>query len=239
MKRHPLRAGALALGVGTVAFAVSSLFHPPTFDAWDASHALTDAIEPRWKLDHWALLISILLIHLGLFALHRWALSSRRPVGAHLAFACGTASFVLWLALFVFEATGWPLLAEAAAAAWGGVPDKASLLAADPRGPGAIIAVTRSVWAGVIALGYSAASLLGLAIAWWSCALLKSERFPGWLARVGVVAGVLTAFVQPLALGMPRLGLWFEAPAAAILGLWLLITVWAMWWFEEVVSGGR
>lgn len=221
-----MRLGSLALFAGTLLFGVASLFHPPTVNPWDPGHALAEATQARWMLDHWTLLTAVLLIHLGLLALHgtvcgeAWVRSGGRSRGwRDVALAFAAASLTLWTGIFLFEVTGWPVLAGAQQVT-------------------GVLTVARALWALSLSLGYAAALFLGLAVLGWSLELIgrghareRSGRssIPAWFARLGVVAGAITAVVQPAALGLPRLAPWLLAPASLLLGAGFLAAAWVMW----------
>lgn len=213
------RWGSLALASGTLLFGGASLFHPPTVDLRDVATPLAEAAHPGWAVDHWVLLVAITLVHLGLLALHASLPATAAPGKSTLACALAVASLVLWLAIFLFEITGWPVLAKAAGT----------------QGPlqgaagASFEAVARALWATTLSVGYAAAFLLGLAVALWSAAFAGAFCGSRGFARLGVAGGLYTAAVQPPAAAVPAAGLWLLIPAAAVLGAWLLWTAWLAW----------
>lgn len=222
------------LAAGAVLFGGASLFHPPTVNPWDPSVSLAAATQGAWTVDHWALLIAVTLVHLGLFVGH----ASLRATGgvrvASVAYALSIASLVLWLSIFLFEATGWPILARTIAAQAGASvgsasgPGESVVLVSSSYGA-TLEVVARTLWATVLTLGYAAAFVLALAIALWSIDLTRAFHLPRWFARLGVIGGCYTAVVQPLSLGVPSIALWLLIPAAAVIGAWLLATAWFSW----------
>lgn len=227
MERRPERFGAVILMVGVLVFGGASLFHPPTVSPWDPTHALDEGAQPKWTIDHSILLAGIVTLHLGLFLLHNYIMTSQRPRMSPTAFACGIASFTLWVALFVFELTGWRVLVQAAATGFSipsqipapGIAESAAVLAA----------VAHSVWATTIALGYAAAFLLGLAVLFWSIDGRRGHALPRGTAWLGILVGLVSLITLPLAAYIPRIALWLVVPAAGLMGLWFLCAAWAMW----------
>jgi len=213
-----LRIGALALLSGALLFGVASLFHPPTVNPWDPTRSLVAATHGWWVVDHWALLISVLLVHFGLFAFHAGISGGRRSAKRagwrSIALAFAVASLILWSGIFLFEVTGWPLLAEALTV---------------PRSSPELMPVARALWATSLSLGYAAAFFLGLSILCWCLVLVGWTRLPVWFPRLGVIAGSVSAVVQPLALAFPRIALWLLIADAALVGLWFLAAAWVMW----------
>lgn len=227
VERRRARWGAVILTLGVVVFGAASLFHPPTANPWDATAALQEASESLWLVDHLLLLVGIVALDVGLFILHGQIVSFRHSRLAHPAFAFTIASLTLWVSLFVFELTGWRILAQAVAAQFGSasqMPGPESAGAA-----GVLSALAHSAWTTTIILGYGAAFLLGLAIWFWSIAALRGYGLPRGVAWFGVIVGLITIVTLPLAIALPRAALWLVIPAAGLLGLWLLAAAWAMW----------
>ena len=160
------RLGSIALAAGAILFGAASLFHPPTVNPWDPRISLAEAIHAAWIVDHWALLAAVTLVHFGLFAMHARMRVPRRGRYQPIAFALGIASLILWLAIFLFEATGWPILAKAIAAQGGLGAKTASGPAAGSwlqaaGGETILDTVARTLWAATLSLGYAAAFSLG------------------------------------------------------------------------------
>lgn len=212
------RLGSLALAVGTLLFGGVSLFHPPTVNPWVANTPLAEAAHPGWVVDHWVLLVAVTLMHLGLLTLHTRLSASETALRSSVACALAVGSLALWLAVFLFEVTGWPIVAKAVAQGAQGVAAGAALEV-----------VARALWATGLSVGYAAGFLLGLAIALWSADFEVAFQGSCWFARLGIIGGVYTAVVQPLSLAAPSVALWLLIPAAALLGAWLLWTAWLAW----------
>lgn len=116
VKDGMFRFGSLALLGGTLILGGASVFHPPTLNPWDPRRSLEEATHAGWIADHWVLAASMILLHFGLFAFDAWVCETRKAYCGdfrRVAFGCAVASLVLWLGIFVFEATGWPVLASA------------------------------------------------------------------------------------------------------------------------------
>ncbi len=249
------RWGALALAGGALLFGLASLFHPPTVNPWDPTVSLAEATEVAWVIDHWALLAAVILVYSGLLILHGLVGGHDERGDRSLPYALAVVSFALWVAIFLFEATGWPVLAKAlearaleevGARTWaigpattgattgGAVAGPAAIGAAAPglssAGEASLLwTLARTLWAPTISLGYAAAFLLGTAVLLWGCELAATQRAPAWLARLGMVAGAAVAVVEPVALGVPRYALWLLVPAAVLMGVWMLAAAWWMW----------
>lgn len=228
MDKATARIGAAMIAAGTLLFGAATMFHPPTVDPWDPTHALTEATGTLWLIDHSVLLVAVLALHLGLFLRHGWvtARSGRRGL-SDAAFACSIVSLTVWVALFVFELTGWPLVAKAVQAWFGGPSGMPAPATAGPEGTLALIAF--SAWATTLVLGYAAAVLLALAILLWSAEMVRSTGLPRLVGCLGIVAGVANVAASPVAVAFPRLALWLLVPAAGLMGLWFLAAAWAMW----------
>lgn len=229
MDRRVVRSGAVILVAGLVLFAAASMLHPPTVNPWDPTEALAEAAQLMWMVDHLALLVAVIAVHLGLFILHTILVKSGRFQWSHVAFACGAASMTLWVTVFVVELTGWPLLAQAVAAWFGSAADMPLGLTVGLGPAGVVSLVVRGVWATSLTLGYAAAFLLGLAVLLWSIDITFSGALPRPLGRFGIVVGLVTIVGIPVAVAMIRLALWLLVPIAGLIGAWLLAVAWAMW----------
>ena len=259
------RWGALALAGGALLFGLASLFHPPTVNPWDPTVSLAEATKMAWVIDHWALLAAVILVYSGLLIFHGLIGRHDDRGDRSLPYALAVVSFALWAAIFLFEATGWPILGKAlearaleevgarteviAPAATvlttnGALPDGVANGAAAPGLPSAgeeslLWTLARTLWAPTISLGYAAAFLLGAAVLLWACELAALQRAPSWLAQLGMVAGAAVAVAQPIALGVPRYALWLLVPAAALMGAWMLAAAWWMWRAGPLDVNGR
>lgn len=224
------RWGALALAGGAVLFGLASLFHPPTVNPWDPTVSLVEATKVEWIVDHWALLIAVVLVYFGLFAFHSLIGREEKARWSPSAYAFAVTSLALWVAIFLFEATGWPVVAKAFAGhemaeAGAGTGDIGKATGTEDL----LMIAARALWAPTLSVGYAAAFFLGVAIFLWALDLVRVKQSPLWLARLGAITGAVVAVVEPVALGAPRLALWWLIPAAALLGLWMLAAAWWMW----------
>lgn len=200
---------------GSIVFGLMSILHPPTFDPFATSDAMSKIIASKhWALIHWGLAIGITLLGLGLLTLHAWLV--RHEQAAFSWFAKGTTliSTALWLSIFVFEAAGGTVLAQAFF---------------HPTTTPAMVHLITATWAATLATGYVAAMLLGFAALLWSMDLLRTRRFPTGFVWLGIISSTALILAQPLTWFKPDAALFILVPPAAGFGLWLLYLGWQLW----------
>lgn len=209
------RWGGCLIWVGTLLFGLISMLHPPTFDPFATSDAMSEIIASKyWSLIHWGLAIGMTLLGLGLLTLHAWL--ERLQPSAFSWFATGATviSTTLWLAIFVFEAAGGAALAQAFF---------------HPTTTPAVASLITATWAATLAIGYAAAALLGFAVFLWSLDLLRTRRFPAGFVWLGIISGAALMVAQPLTWLNPNAALFILAAPAAAFGLWLVSLGWQLW----------
>jgi len=215
----PQRTAAAALALGTALFGIGTLLHPPTVRREDLMHVVREGATSRWLADHWLLALSIALMTVGLAGFHA-ALAARPGVRrgvASLAAPLGAVSAVFWMALFVFEAAGWPAIAAALAQSSGPAPQ--------------LLAVAQAFWSTSLALGYAGGALFAVVVGLCSVALLRGG--PGGslngFARLGIVTSLVGMVTQALAWLFSSLALVVLIPAAIVFGVWLGAAAWCLW----------
>ncbi len=209
------RWGGCMIIAGTLLFGLISILHPPTFDPFATSDAMSEIIASQhWSLIHWGLAIAITLLGLGLMALHVWL--ERLQMTAFSWFAKGATliSTTLWLGIFTFEAVAGTALAQAFF---------------HPTTTPAVTNLIAATWAATLAAGYAAAALLGFAALLWSIELLRTRRFPAGFVWLGIISGAALMVAQPWTWLNPDVALFILAPPAAAFALWLLSLGWQLW----------
>lgn len=206
--------GCMIIG-GTLLFGLISVLHPPTFDPFATSNAMSEIIaSPHWSLIHWGLAIAITLLGLGLMALHVWLERLQPTAFSWFAKGATLIGTTLWLLIFVFEATSGAALARAYF---------------HPSTTPAVTQLIVAIWATTLAAGYAAAMLLGFAALLWSIDLLRTRRFPAGFVWLGIISGAALMVAQPLTWLNPDAALFILSPPAAAFALWLLYLGWQLW----------
>lgn len=234
--RAPQRLSAVLLGLGATLFAAGTLLHPPTVKREDLIQVVVEGATPMWLVDHWLLALSSIVLTLGFAGLHSVLAASltapsrrsgnppailRRRSALIFAAPMGLISAVLWVGIFLVEATGWPIVAAGVVNGGGAAPGTIA----------ALLTVADALWSMTLALGYAAGVLFTAAVALWSVVMIGEDarahvRTAGW---IGLAAGIAGIVAQPLAWAYAAYAFALLLPVVALLGLWLLLAVWRLW----------
>lgn len=219
------RLGGAALLLGLVGFAGLTLLHPPLFDPQGSAQAMAEMRSHAfWELLHWGLAVAIGLFGFGLATLH--ALLADADKARYSSWAAGAVwtGMGLWLFILIVEAAAGRALAIAyfESMAGGGALATFGMAFAD------------AVWRTLLALGYGAVALWGLAVVLWSCDLVHARkdgnegsiggvRMPGWIAPLGILAGSLAVVTQPFVWLLPAYAIAVLAIPLGLLSLWVAV----------------
>lgn len=217
----PRPIGGIFALAGIILFTGLSVLHPPTFNPNAIGEAMAEiAATPYWASIHWGLAVGSTLLGLGLLSLHQLIKQIARSSYTYLATGAMIISTTLWSLIFIAEAAGSTNLARAYLQVAGATQDPATT---------AMMHVVTFLWRAVLAVGYGAAFLLGLAVLFWGVDIRQTRLFPPWTAWLGMIAGALVAITQPLGWIFPHTAIWLLGPPAALLAIWVLAIGWLLW----------
>ena len=220
------RFSGFCLLAGLAVVTAATLVHPPTFDPRAHEAALAAGASGAWVLDHWALFGGTVLIGVGLSGFHAALLRTpaARPAAVFSAALLALTSFVLWLLLFAFEATGWNVLAEMAAP-WAEEGGRAA------GAPASVAtAVAPAAWRTLIGGGHAAGLLAAAAVSLWSRAARRARLLPRWSYGAAAAGAALVAAFTPAGWAAPAWGVPVLAAGYLLIGAWLAAVAWRLCW---------
>jgi hypothetical protein len=209
-----LRLGAGAGIAGSLVAMVGNLLHPATPTGDPEGVARTIARSEIWVADHLAIVLGLILMLGGLVAIGRSIGVGPAGALARLGEVAAVAGVTVGLILVTLDGVAAKHIAQAwAAAPPQEAPAALRLVLAEETLNFALAALFNILFAGVTFILY------GLAVA-------RSGRYPRWLGRVAVLAGL-----GSLGVGLVQAIVGESTPATRILTIVFptVITLWVVW----------
>ena len=177
---HLARIGAAAAVIGAVTLFISTLLHPMSADPNDAPAAFAEyAADRLWVASHLGQFVGIAILGVALVALGSAMEPGPAAAWAHVGIVGTSASVAAAAALQAVDGVALRMMVTR----WAQASDDARARAFE----GAF--AVRQIEIGMASL---LSLLFGLTLSVFGVAMLRSQRFPGWLGALGLLGGLAT-----------------------------------------------
>ena len=218
-RRHLARIGATAAVVGAVTLFVATLLHPMSADPNEAPAAFAEyAADRLWVASHLGQFVGIAILGVALVALGSVMEPGPAAAWARIGIVGTAASVAAAAALQAVDGVALRMMVTR----WAQASDDARARAFE----GAF--AVRQVEIGMASL---LSMLFGLTLSVFGVAMLRSQRFPGWLGALGLLGGLATVAggVAQAYTGFSPLAMNLSLPASCALLLWALVVGGRLW----------
>jgi hypothetical protein len=216
--RSLARLGGVTAIAGTVVLFVSTLLHPLDSDPSAPRAAFAEyAADSTWVWTHFGQFLGVAVVGVALVAL-AGTLAGRAVIWARIGLVGTAAGVAVAAALQAVDGVALKVMVDRWAAATG----EARELAFE-----AALAV-RQIEIGLASLF---SLLMGLTVAVFGVAIIRSARYPSWLGAIGLLGGlglVVAGAVQG-STGFSPLAMTVSMAASAVLLVWVVLAGASMW----------
>jgi len=216
---HLARIGAPAAVIGAVTLFISTLLHPMSADPNDAPAAFAEyAADRLWVASHLGQFVGIAILGVALVALGSAMEPGPAAAWAHVGIVGTSASVAAAAALQAVDGVALRMMVTR----WAQASDDARARAFEDA------FAVRQIEIGMASL---LSLLFGLTLSVFGVAMLRSQRFPGWLGALGLLGGLATVAggVAQAYTGFSPLAMNLSMPASCALLLWALVVGGMLW----------
>ena len=218
-QRHLARIGATAAVVGAVTLFISTLLHPMSADPNDAPAAFAEyAADRLWVASHLGQFVGIAILGTALVALGSAMEPGPAAAWARIGIVGTAASVAAAAALQAVDGVALRTMVTR----WAQASDDARARAFEDA------FAVRQIEIGMASL---LSLLFGLTLSVFGVAMLRSQRFPGWLGALGLLGGLATVAggVAQAYTGFSPLAMDLSMRASGALLLWALVVGGMLW----------